>query len=126
MTLPQIISRNQLQKIPSVPINIRKVLSGGTDGDFYETPAGKKAIIKGRAICTGLGAAATVELEADGVSFQQWTAAGGTEINIDPKIINVFTDFEIQLAAGEVLRYTQNAGTNAEMNMFAEVFESPA
>jgi len=127
MALPQIISRNQTQRIQSFDLNERKVLSGGTDGDFYTVPTGKKAIITGRAVCTGLGAAASVELEANAISFQQWTAtAGNNEINADPKTINIFVDFEISLAAGQILRYTQNTGTNGEMNVFAKIQETPA
>jgi len=126
MGLPQIVSRNVSQKIPQFSLNLRKVLSGGTDGDFYTVPASKKAIIQGRAVCTGLGAAATVELEVAGVSIQQWNAGGGTEVNADPKIINIYMDFVVELDATEVLRYTQNSGTNAEMNVFLRIQESAA
>lgn len=126
MTLPQIVSRNQIQRIPTIAINERKTLSGGTDGDFYTTPTGKRAVIKGRAVCTGLGASATVELTVATISIQQWNASSGTGSNDDPKTIGVFVDFEVQLDAGEILAYTQNTGTNAEMNVFAEVLETPA
>jgi len=122
----QLIPSNVVQKIPTFEINLRKVLSGGTDGDFYTVPVGKIAIIQGRAVCTGLGAAATVQLEVNAVSIQEWTAAGGTEVNADPKIINIYMDFIVELAAGQVLRYTQNSGTNAEMNVFLRIQETPA
>lgn len=124
MALPQIISRNTSQKIPDFSLNERKVLSGGTDGDFYTVPANKKAIIQGRAVVTGLGAAATVELEVNGVSIQQWTAGGSQNSNGDPKAVDVFVDFIAELDATQVLRYTQNAGTNAEMNVFLRIQES--
>jgi len=126
MALPQIVSRNIAQKIPDFSLNLRKVLSGGTDGDFYTVPTGKKAIIRGRAVCTGLGAAATVQLEVNAVSIQEWDAASGTQSNQDPKSINVFVDFVAELDAGQVLRYTQSTGTNAEMNVFLRIQESAA
>jgi len=122
----KLIPSNTVQKIPTFALNLRKILSGGTDGDFYTVPLGKIAVITGRAVCTGLGAAATVQLEVNAVSIQEWTAAGGTEVNADPKIINIYMDFEVELAAGQVLRYTQNAGTNAEMNVFLKIQETPA
>jgi len=124
MTLPQIISRNQLQKIPTITINLRKTLSGGTDGDFYTCPTGKKAIIKGTAVCSGLGAAATVNLLAAGVELCEWEATGTT--GTLTLAVNVFFSFEIQLDAGDILQYTQNTGTNGEMQIAAEVLETPA
>jgi len=126
MALPQIISRNSSQKIPDFALNVRKVLSGGTDGDFYTVPTGKKAIIEGSAICTGLGAAATVDLEFDGVRFHRWDAASGTEPQLRTTIINVNISFKVELEAGQVLRYTQDAGTNAEMNITTRIQESAA
>jgi len=128
MTLPQIISRNQIQKIPTITLNVRKVLSGSTDGDFYTVPTGKKAIIKGVAVMTGVGAAASVNLQAISISIATWVAAGGAEdnFNVFNMAPNVFFPFEVQLDAGEVLRYTQDSGTNAEMNINAEILETPA
>jgi len=126
MALPQIISRNITQKIPDFALNVRKVLSGSTDGDFYTVPTGKKAIIQGLAVCTGLGAAATVDLEFDGLSFHTWDAAGATEPATKTTIINIVIPFIVELEAGEVLRYTQSSGTNAEMNINARIQESAA
>jgi len=128
MALPQIISRNQIQKIPTIALNVRKVLSGGTDGDFYTVPTGKKAIIKGVAVMTGVGAAASINLRAAGVTIATWLASGGIG---DNKLVfdmapNVFFPFEVQLDAAEILQYTQNTGTNAEMNVNAEILETPA
>jgi len=126
MALPQIISRNLTQKIPEFALNVRKVLSGGTDGDFYTVPTGKKAIIKGVAVCTGLGAAATVALQFDGLTFHTWDAASGTEPSLILTIINIVIPFVIELEAGEVMRYTQSSGTNAEMNVNCRIQESAA
>jgi len=131
MALPQIISRNQIQKIPSVAINVRKVLSGGTDGDFYTCPAGKRARIKGYVICTGLGAAATVNFEVAGTVLYTWdgTALTGDYLE-NPRTLTALQGgqgalFDVQIEAGDILQYTQNTGTNAEMNMNAEVLETP-
>jgi len=124
MALPQIISRNQIQRIPTTLINLRKVLSGGTDGDFYTCPTSKKAIIKGTAVCTGLGAAATVNLLAGGVELCDWDVAGN--IGTNNLTVGTFFPFEIQLAAGDILQYTQNTGTNGEMQITAEILETPA
>jgi len=128
MALPQIVSRNQIQKIPTIALNVRKVLSGGTDGDFYTCPTGKKAVIKGTAVMTGVGAAASVNLQFIGISIATWLASGGAQINSNPfnMAVDVEFSFEVQLDAGEVMRYTQNTGTNAEMNINAEILETPA
>jgi len=125
MALPQIISRNQIQRIPTTALNVRKVLSGGTDGDFYTCPTGKKAVIKVMAVCTGLGAAASVDLDVAGVTIQEWTSgtpAFSTAATITTNMIRLF---EVQLEAGDILQYTQNSGTNAEMNINAEILETP-
>lgn len=126
MALPQIISRNLTQKIPEFALNVRKTLSGGTDGDFYTVPTGKKAIIQGLAVCTGLGAAATVDLDFDALSFHTWDAAGSTEPSQKTTIINTVIPFVVELEAGEILSYDQNSGTNGEMNINARIQESAA
>jgi len=126
MTLPQIISRNQIQRIPTTALNVRKVLSGGTDGDFYTCPTGKKAIIKGTAQCTGLGAAASVDLNVATISIAEWNASGGFDpFNPQSLAVDALFPFEVQLNAGDILQYSQNTGTNAEMNMNAEILETP-
>lgn len=122
----KLIPSNVAQKIPTFDLNVRKVLSGSTDGDFYTVPTGKKAIIEGSAICTGLGAAATVNLQFNGVTFHTWDAAGSTLVQQRTTIINIQIPFVVQLAAGQILRYTQSSGTNAEMNITAKIQETPA
>jgi len=127
MALPQIVSRNQIQRIPTIALNVRKVLSGGTDGDFYTTPANKKARIKGVATCDNLGAAATVDLNVAGLSIAEWQA-GGTADPFTPQnlLTGIEFPFDIQLDAGEILQYSQNSGTNAQMNVNAQILETPA
>jgi len=128
MTLPQIISRNQIQKIPTIALNVRKTLSGGTDGDFYTVPTGKKARIKGVATCDSTGAATTVDLNVAGTSLAEWQSAGGTADPFIPQdlALGVQFPFDVQLDAGEILQYSQNSGTNASMNVNAEILETPA
>jgi len=130
MALPQIISRNQLQKIPEININARVVLQPNT---WYTTPAGKKAIVKGSVQCTSRGAAANAEFLAGGVIMYQWdrsTAILGDYIDT-PRTLSTVNGgqqafFEVELAAGEIIETTQNSGTNAEFNVFATVLETPA
>jgi len=130
MALPQIISRNQIQKIPTVEINGRVVLQPNT---WYTCPTGKKAIVKGSVQCTGLGAAADASFEAAGVVQFRWDQSGSsTGSYIDgPRGLTTadggqFAFFEIELAAGEFIRTIQNTGTNAEFNVWASVLETPA
>jgi len=40
--------------------------------------------------------------------------------------LNVYRNFEVELQAGETIQTTQDAGTNAEFNIFSEVLELPA
>lgn len=111
-----------MQRIPTQPINSRVVIQPNT---FYTCPAGKKAIIKGVATCTGLGAAASVRLNAAGVRVCEWTALGTTPANSKIMALNFYYPFEIQLAAGETLDSSQDAGANGEVNVNAEVQETP-
>jgi len=112
MTLPTIISRNPIQKIPTTALNVREV---GATLIFYTCPTGKKATIKGSAMCTGLGAAAEVRLEANGIEIINWVAA-----TVDDAI-----NFECSLEAGETLAKDQNSGTNGEVNVTASILETP-
>lgn len=123
MGLPQIISRNIVQGIPTTTINLRKVLTGGTDGDWYTCPTGKRAIIKGKAVCTGLGAAANVNLKAGGLQICQWKASAVGDLIL---VIQTYFPFEVQLDAGDKLLYDQDSGTNGEMNMICQIQETPA
>jgi len=128
MALPQIISRNQIQRIPTIALIVRKVLSGGTDGDFYTVPTEKKALIKGVAVMQNFGAAGSVDLDAASITIATWITPGGTSNNNNPftMALNIALPFEVQLDAGDILAYTQSSGTNAEMLINAEILETPA
>jgi len=132
VTLPQIISRNQIQKFPEEPITGRVVIQPET---WYTCPTGKKAIVKGSVVCTGRGAAATADFDAAGITLFRWTNA--STVTADSGYLNtpltLTTDgggqiafFNVQLAAGETIVTSQNTGTNAEFNVFATVVETPA
>ena len=126
MTLPQIISRNQTQKIPTFPISGREVLQPEI---WYTCPTGKKAICKGRVQCTGLGAAAEADFIVAGVVMYRWiVTANQLDYNINPRSLRVaanqMAEFEVELAAGETITTDQDSGTNAEFNLWMEVQES--
>jgi len=131
MTLPQIISRNQIQKLQGVSLNGRVVLQPNT---WYTCPTGRKAIVKGSVQCTGRGAAANADFEVSGVVMFSWTTAvnnvAGDDYTMVPRGLSTsgggqFALFEVELAAGDIIETTQNTGTNAEFNLFANVIETP-
>ena len=133
MALPQIISRNQTQKIPTSSINLRKTLTGGSNGDWYTCPAEKKAIIKGKVTCTDRGAAATVDFIVAGTTMFTWSVGLNTPLPYLDAPFRLTTgnggqvaEFDVQLDAGEKLIYAQNSGTNASMNMNVTIQETPA
>jgi len=115
------------QKIPEFEINDRIVLQPHT---WYTCPAGKKAIVSGRVQCTGRGAAATANFSIAGVEMFQWTSQGvalGWETS--PRNLSSSTSefalFDgIEMSAGDTIVTDQNAGTNAEFNVWAKVQET--
>jgi len=118
------------QKIPEFEINDRIVLQPHT---WYTCPAGKKAIVKGSVQCTGRGAAANADFNVAGVLLFSWVTAGGVvQDYIDgPRNLSVVNGgqqafFKVELSAGDIIETTQNAGTNAEFNVFASVQETDA
>jgi len=124
MTLPQVISRNQVQKT-----NKRTVVRSDTSGypiTYYTCPTGKIAQIKGTWLCSDTGAAATVDLNVAGVSYAEVQATGGgTDINIPQDLAeDLLFPFEINLGSGETLTCSQNTGTNAntKVNFVVEEF----
>jgi len=128
LTLPQIISRNPLQKIASVGINQRDVASHPIT--YYTCPTGAKAKCKMLVGCTGTGAAATVDILVAGVIMFRWLSAGFVNNYLDaPRTLGATADqyakAEFDLVAGQTVVSAQDAGTNAEINMFMEVQETP-
>jgi len=116
-----------VQKIPKFEINDRIVLQPHT---WYTCPTGKKAIVKGRIQCTGRGAAASASFEAAGVIMFTWVSGSGSiGWEQSPRALNDGSDefalFEVELSAGDIIETTQNSGTNAEFNLWADVQETP-
>jgi len=112
------------QTIPTIDIKARVVLQPHT---WYTCPTGKKAIVKGSATCTGTGAAANTTLRIGGVTVRRVLSAGGaTNWWFRDLAPDVNFTFEGQLDAGEIIDTIQDAGTNAEWELIAEVQESPA
>jgi len=116
MGLPQIISRNQIQGIPTTALNERKV--NESPAAFYTCPTGKKALIKGSCSCSGLGAASEVRLIAGGVNVLRFIAADVTAAT--SKL------FDISLTAADTLAKGQNSGTNGELDLNCTILETPA
>jgi len=129
MTLPQIISRNQIQKIPEIQIQGRVVIQPEV---WYTCPAGKKAVMKGRIQCTGLGTAANASVQFAAVTMYTWlVTADNFDYLIHPRTLSVADNqmafFEdVQLAAGDTMETVQDSGTNSEFNVWAQVTETPA
>jgi len=122
LTLPQVIPRNQQQRTNKRQLFSNDVLQPVV---YYTCPAGKVAIIKGTWLCDDTGAAATVDLNAAGVSIAEVQASGGgTDPNIPQDLAEglLFT-FEVTLAATETLGVTQNTGTNANTTINAVIEE---
>jgi len=128
MPLPQIIARNSLQKIPTVGINQRDVASHPIT--YYTCPTGAKAKVKMLVGCTGTGAAATVDILVAGVIMFRWLAAAFVANYLDqPRTLSAnddqFAKAEFDLVAGQTVVSAQDSGTNAEINMFMEIQETP-
>jgi len=125
MTLPQIISRGQIQKQNERQIFQQDVASHPIT--YYTCPAGKIAKIKGFWLCDDTGAAALVDLVAKGISIAEVQATGGgSDINKPQDLaegINI--PFEVTLVATETLVTAQDSGTNANTTINAVVTESP-
>jgi len=124
MTLPQVISRNNIQRSNKRSLNSSDVLQPVI---YYTCPANKIAVIKGVWLCSDTGAAATVDLNAAGVSIAEVQATGGgTDPNIPQDLAEGLNyAFEVTLAATETLGVTQNTGTNAATLISAIIEEFP-
>jgi len=123
MALPQVISRNQVQKTNKRTLFQQDVASHPIT--YYTCPVGKIAIIKGTWICLDTGAAGVVDLIAAGVSIGEVQAAGGgTDINIPQDLAEgLLFPFEANLVAGETLVTDQDVGTNANTIISVQIEE---
>jgi len=115
---------NSYKKIQEDSINGRIVVQPHV---WYTCPTGKKAIIKGQAVCTGTGAAANTTLQGADETIRRVLSSGGsTDRWQRDLVINLIFTFEIELNAGETLETIQNTGTNAEWEVIAQVLETSA
>jgi len=129
MTLPQIISRNQIQKLQGLAINRRDVAAHPIT--YYTCPTGQKARCTGTVQCTGVGAAALVDFIVAGIIMFRWIAVGFANSYLDePRTLSAtddqFAKFDFDLVAGQTVVSAQDSGTNAEINLFMNVIETPA
>jgi len=124
MTLPQIVSRNNIQKTNKRVIPWTNDVIQPTV--WYTCPTGKIAILKGICTCVDTGAAADASLNAQGVRIAHWLATGGvTDIN-DPLTgfkESIVYPFQIELSAGGTIETVQDSGTNAQFKLQAEIEE---
>jgi len=124
----KLIPSNVLQKLQGLAINRRDVASHPIT--YYTCPAGQKAKCTGQIVCTGTGAAATVDFVVAGVIMFRWLPAGFVNSYLDaPRTLGATADqaalFDFTLLAGETVVSAQDVGTNAEINLFMNVIETP-
>jgi len=135
--LLDIIAKNPQQKSPATEINGRVVLQPHV---WYTCPVGKIAKIKGRVVCTGLGAAGEARYSQAGIIVYRWQGSPpnlGMALPDDTSvwtnsvgtrffpIVNMYRKIDVTLSAGQTIETNQDVGTNAEFNIFAEVIELP-
>lgn len=126
-----IIAKTGIQQEIRIPIAGQEVVQPFT---WYTCPAGKRAICKGQVKCNNRGAAAISRFEAAGLRMFQWNTgvfpAGGENYIDTPEALSTAGGgqtalFDLELAAGEILETTQDAGTNANFELFFNVIELP-
>lgn len=123
MTLPQVISRNQIQKTNKRTISLTNDVVQPTT--WYTCPTGKIAVVKGICTCASIGAAATADLNLGGVRFARWVASGGNQIVVRPIQLEpeTFIEFKADLVAADIIETVQDSGTNAQFKFQAEIEE---
>lgn len=117
MTLPQIVSRNNIQKTNKRNFPLTNDVVQPTV--WYTCPAGKIAILTGTCEGASTGSAATIDLNFAGVSYAEWQfSGGGSDINFLQNLSTGMTiKFEARLEGGETMETTQNTGTNAQFKV---------
>lgn len=138
MAISSLTSRTKVTTLAETALNGRVVLQPNT---WYTCPSGKKAIVKGKVTCTGLGAATEGRFSVAGTIMFRWEAVTGTPkdfsvpdntsvyfggFTLRQTPLNTFMLFEVTLEAGDTIITSQDSGTNAEFNLFASVLELPA
>jgi len=123
MALPQIVSRNQVQKTNKRVIPLTNDVLQPTT--WYTCPTGKIAILKGTCVCVDTGAGANCSLQFAGVTQYRWLASGGLTDPNQPLTMQegIIIQFEAQLAAGDIVETIQDSGTNAQVKLQATIEE---
>lgn len=121
MPVGEVRALNTVQRIPETPLNERSTLQPHT---YYTCPAGKKAKFTGKVRCRTQGAAAHIHLRdpTDFINYLTWAPSPSVgEISL-----NTWVDVELDLDAGDVIKSTQDTGTNATFDVFGKILELPA
>ena len=123
MTLPSIISRNQIQTNSDITIKGNENTIGSTVTTLYTVPTGKKTIVKsGAARFVSGGANALLEVLVGGERVHRETAAPNPPILIDIPTIKGMT-----LEAAETIQLQGDSGSNnGSMNFSFTLTELPA
>jgi len=123
MTLPQISSRNNLQKTNKRVIPYTNDVIQSTT--WYTCPTGKITIIKGLCTCVDTGAGSVGDLVIAGISVAEWQGSGGlSDINLPQNLVeNCLYPFTANLSAGDTIVTEQDAGTNAQFKLQMEIEE---
>lgn len=119
------VTYNSYQKIIETAINQRVVVQ---PYNWALCPAGHKAIVKGSAYCSGLGASTQSFFQVNGhenIPIRSVIPNGSTNANMYEIAVGVVFPFEVELEAGDILESNQNNGTNAEWNIFGMVRLTP-
>jgi hypothetical protein len=121
-----VVPLNFAQKIGELSINGNVVLQPNT---WYTCPTGKKAIATLRVTCasTGTGAEGRLRDPSDTYNLKRWgNATGSTSPSADLCDINIWVELQYILTAGQTIKTTQDAGTNAQFKISGKILELPA
>ena len=123
MTLPSIISRNQIQVNSDITIKGNENTIGSTVTTLYTVPASKKTVIKsGAARFVSGGANALLEVLVGGERVHRQTAAPSPPVLQDIPTIKGMT-----LEAAETIQLQGDSGSNnGSMNFSFTLTELPA
>jgi len=122
MTLPQIIARNQLQRVPEIQVLGASVIIGTTVVILYTVPAGKKAIVRAAAFeSNGGGANGLMQARINTNSFHEIPLANEDEPQNVPAMIN-----QVLNATDTINLLGDNAADNGAAEFNISLQESPA
>jgi len=119
------VALNSVQKLPEIDLKGNEVVQPHV---WYTCPAGKKAIVQGRAMCSNLGAATEVDLDAGTLTQLRWSTTGVANALQEGRLLDLlitrFGPFEVELTALQTLESNQNAGSNANVTLIGTAKET--